>query len=359
VYPGTSLVLAFPEGWKTEEADPSFALELEAIALAAPESAGRPTMRVDGAGDAPMTGEGLHRSAKLALTPPTGAWTLRVEAPADGGWLLLRRLRIGNAADARVIFGEDGASSVPALAAGTTYAAPPPELPALPPFEAHEGSVARADLSGLGVPDTDALWKVGSVAGCSPLRVSEDGTLLPSPVVRLQDVIAKAKGAYAQVGSALYALGADGSSPAMNGRRYAAALEPTRACRGLRWVYPGDVATIQLPALALARLHAPATSLELGGAAVVPEGQSPEARLVVRIGDEVRLDTTFPLDTLAAKPPSWAFDPPLPRGPAPLRVEISTAADAPYLLLSSVALTAPASALPSAPAATKSAGGAP
>ncbi len=361
VYPGTSLTLSFADGWTSDEADPGFGVSVEAIALAAPEGAPMPTLRVDGAGPASHTpvalsGEGMHRAGAVRLTPPKGAWSIAVDAPADGGWILLRRVRIGNAADTRAIVGEDGPTAIAALAAGATYAAAPPELPAKTTFTAHEGAVAKADIATLGVPNTDALWKVGSVAGCSPIRLSEDGALMPNAVVRAQDVVAKGKGAYAQVGDTLFAIGADGTSPAENGRAYTVALEPTRACRGLRWLYPGDTATIKLPPMLLARLLGGIDTLEIGGAAVVAEGTSPEARVVVKVGDEVRLDGTFALATLAQTPPRWSFDPPLPRGPLPITVELSLPSTAPYMLVSSVALSEPGR--PAFPTTTAAAEGA-
>lgn len=346
VYPGTTLQLDFPEGWKSDAADPGFGVMLEALALAAPAQPGSVTMRV---GDSTVTlaQDGLHRAAAASLAPPAGPWSIVIDAPADGGWVYIQRLRIGNAADTRVIIGRDGPTAVPALNAYASYVGADgkpdaPVLPAAGAFAPHEGNVAKADVALLGVPDTDALWRVGSVAGCSPLRLSEDGVLLPNLVVRAQDVATKGNGAYTQVGQTLYALGSDGSSPAQNGRAYTVALEPTRACRGLRWVYPGDTLTLKLVPSLFSRLLGGIQRLEIGSAAVVPEGAAPEARVVVKVGAEVRLDTTFQIGL--PTPPSWTFDPPLPRGPDPVYVEVSLPADAPYLLLSSVALSEPGAA---------------
>ena len=351
VYPGTTLQLDFPEGWQSDAADPGFGVTLEALALAAPAQPGAVTMRV---GDSTVTlaQDGLHRAAAASIAPPAGPWSIVIDAPADGGWVYIQRLRIGNAADTRVIIGQDGPTAVPALTAYASYvgADGKPDAPVLPApgaFAPHEGNVAKADVAMLGVPDTDALWRVASVAGCSPLRLSEDGALLPNLVVRAQDVAAKGNGAYTQVGQTLYALGSDGSSPAQNGRAYTVALEPTRACRGLRWVYPGDTLTLKLTPNLLSRMLGGLQRLEIGSAAVVPEGAEPEARVVVKVGAEVRLETTFKLGM--ATPPSWTFDPPLPRGPEPVYVEVSLPADAPYVLLSSVAFSEPGAPGPGAP----------
>ena len=347
VYPGTTLRLDFSEGWKSDAADPGFGVTLEALALAAPAQPGTVTMRVADSAAAPLSQDGLHRSGAASIAPPSGAWSITIDAPADAGWVFIQRLRIGNAADTRVIIGQDGPTAIPALAASASYigADGKPDAPLLPAagaFTPQDGNVAKADVAMLGVPDTDALWKVSSVAGCSPLRVSEDGVLLKNPLVRAQDVVGN--GAYAQVGQTLYALGSDGSSPAQNGRAYTIALDPSRACRGLRWVYPGDTLTLKLTPNLVSRLLGGAQRLEIGSAAVVPDGASPEARVVVKVGTEVRLDTRFKLGMPA--PPSWTFDPPLPRGPDPVYVEISLAADAPYLLLSSVALSEPGAPAP-------------
>ena len=111
----------------------------------------------------------------------------------------------------------------------------------------------------------------------------------------------------------------------------------------------------------LAPLLADATRVEIGGVAVptaVVEGAPPttaEGTLRIRVGDDVYLDTTFPLANLATTPPAWTLDRPLPRGPEPVILELSIPPDAPYPLFTSLAVSEPGAlalgAAPEGPAA--------
>lgn len=346
VYPGTTLTMEFDEA----PAGGPFGVVIDVVRLGGgkaekgpkggPKVAGGasdPVVRVGDGPETTMTGVGVFRSAAFAAPAPTGPWRVSVRAPADGGYVLLRRLVVGNRDDARYIVGAAGGGSANVLSADSAYAAGPVALPPLgPPKEGPR--FTSWDLAGLPVPDTDALWKVASVSGCSPIRLTEDGTALPSPVVRERD-LKDGPGRYAQAGMTLFATASDGSSPASNGRAYAVALEATRRCRGLRWLYPGDVVTFTVRSELLGELTADATRFELG-AAVVGDNAG-EGTVRVRVGGDVYLDTTFSLATLNQTPPSWAFDRPVPRGPEPVTIELSIPATAPYLLLTSLGLSEP------------------
>jgi hypothetical protein len=365
VYPGTTLTMDFPEGYTGGAG--AYGVQVDAVVLGG--AAGVPTVRIGAGAEAPLIGVGLHRSASLAATAPTGPWSLSISTPADGGWLLLRRVAHGTAADPRFVVGGPGGSQVGVITADAAYAADPAPLgplgaptPGLPGGAAPAGAnaVATYDLGGRGLPDTRALWQAASVSGCAPVRVMEDGAALPTLVVRAEEV-GKAPGRFTQVGTQLIVTGSDGTAPGANGRTYAAVLEPTRKCRGLRWLYPGDVATFTVKPAVLAPLLADATRVEIGGVAVptaLAEGTpatTAEGTLRIRVGDDVYLDTTFPLANLATTPPAWTLDRPLPRGPEPVILELSIPPDAPYTLFTSLAVSEPGAlalgAAPEGPAA--------
>jgi hypothetical protein len=262
--------------------------------------------------------------------------------------VLLRRVVHGPPDAPGFVVGAPGPSSVGALATDAKYAPAPPALGALGAPVPADGATSTFALDPAAVPDTETLWKLASVAGCSPVRVSEDGTPLATPTVRPQDV-PKGKGRYAQRGTVLTVTGSDGTAPHANGRRYTASLDETRKCRGLRWLYPGDTVALTVKPALLAPLLADPTRIELGGAAVSVEDTAALGTIRVRVGDTVRLDATFPLRDLVVTPPAWSFDPPLPRGPAPIVIELSLPGDAPFTLVTSVSLSEPGT-LPSAPA---------
>ncbi|MFZ5481571.1 MAG: hypothetical protein ACOZNI_32715 [Myxococcota bacterium] len=332
VYPGTTLALEFEEPFAG-----AFGVAIDAVVYGEPKA--DPVVRL-GDVEAPMRGVGLHRSASLTAPAPGGPWSLTVSSPADGGWVLIRRLVYGNAADARFVVGSPGGTSVNVIATDGVYAAPPAPLAPLGPA-VDEAGIARWEIAG--VPDTKELWSVASVAGCSPVRVLEDGKPLATPVVRVEDV--KDAGKYTQVGTSLFARASDGGSPASNGRAYGAVLDETRRCRGLRWLYPGDALTLTVKPTFIASLLADPTEVEVGGAAV-GAGEA-EATLRVRVGDELFLEATFPVTALNSSPPRLPLARPLPRGPEPVTIELSTPPESPWVLVGSLALTEPgAIALP-------------
>ncbi|MDP2304677.1 MAG: hypothetical protein Q8P18_01450 [Pseudomonadota bacterium] len=363
VYPGTSLTFDFDAA---EEPAADRRIVVDAVVFGA--GTGAATARVGDGPEVPLAGVGLHRTATLvsptpAGSPPSGPWRLTISAPADGGWVLLRRVVYGTAEDPRFVVGAPGGSSVGIVTADVAYAAPPQPLGPLGVATPGAGGTATYDLGAMGVPDTRALWQLASVSGCSPVRVLEDGTPLPSPVVRAEEVT-KGPGRFAQVGTLLTVTGSDATAPGANGRAYTARLDESRRCRGLRWLYPGDTATFTVKPASLSPLLADATRVEIGGAAIVASnappaatvgasmgsvgatggtepGSGPQGTLRIHVGDTVYLDARFPLADLATTPPAWTIDPPLPRGTEPIVLELAIPPDAPYTLFTSLALSEP------------------
>jgi hypothetical protein len=331
VYPGTTVTLSF------EEPTSGPGVVVDALAFAGGK--GSPTAWIDSAPPSPFGGEAQHRS--IVLPPPrAGApWSLSIASPADGPYLLLRRVVHGPTDSPAYTIGAPGSNSVAVITADAKYAGPPPALPPLAAPAADGETTSTFALDPATVPDTEVLWKLASVAGCSPVRLSEDGKPLAAPTVRPKDVPAAA-GRYAQSGTTLTVTGSDQTAPHANGRAYAATLDETRRCRGLRWLYPGDSLTLTVKPSLLGPLLSDATRLELGGAAVA-EATPAIGRLRVSSGGTTYLDTTFSLQDLAATPPSWTIDPPLPRGPDPVIIDVSIPPDAPFTLLTSLALTEP------------------
>lgn len=342
VYPGTTLRFSFPEGYATaaEGAAPagpaSFGVSVTALSLGGTGATVRITSQ-EGEIGAPLTGAGEHTAAVLTPPAPTGPWTLTVTSPPDGPWVLLQRLVFGTKEDARHVIGAEGGTSLGIAASGdSTYAAPPP---ALGPLSAPTTLAAATpdaidlqqyDIRALGLPNTRLLYRVASVAGCSPIRVTSTGQPLPFVVTA---AAIEPTGGYAHVGDDLLV------SPGATD--LAVSLEPTRKCRALRWLYPGDALTLTASPAVLAGLHASPTHLSIGGAAVIEGPTDAVAQVRLYTGETLRLDTTFPLATLNQAPPSWVLEPPLDIDSAPVRLEIHTPSDAPWVLLSTATLSEP------------------
>jgi hypothetical protein len=79
---------------------------------------------------------------------------------------------------------------------------------------------------------------------CSPLRVLEDGVLLPHPNESCDDVQKQGRGRMCHTPDKVFFTASDGSNPFETGRDYRLALDPMRTCDGGLWAYPGDTARV-------------------------------------------------------------------------------------------------------------------
>jgi hypothetical protein len=232
VYPGTALRLEFPEAPFSE----SGSLRLHAHALAG----GAGEVRVVAAGaSVAVRRDGKRLAAQGGLPVVSGAWTVEIASPAGGPWLLIDELSVSAGAERWDVIGSAG-RTVSILAAPATYVGEPPALAPLSSPSPGKGLSATAPFDQLGLPDQGAVRAATGVGNCSPVRVSEDGKPLPEPNAPIADVEQKGGGRYAHGPGQLFLSSPYGSTPAANGRTYTAALDPTRACRQFRWLYPGD-----------------------------------------------------------------------------------------------------------------------
>ncbi len=334
VYPGTTLTLAFAEGWPPD--GPRFVVTATALALGG--SGGEATMTVTGSPVTTFHGAGEQVRGVVSAPSPNAAWNIEFTSPPAGPWVLLKRVSVGDGPDARTLIGAEGGTSA-ALLGGSpiTYATAPAVLPPLGVATPGEGELQRYDISGWGVPDTRNLFHIASVAGCSPIRVASEEPGASKRAFRVTEAQVRADGGYAHVGGTL--LIAPGSAGETAPEALAATLDPTRRCRGLRWMYPGDTLTLAVKPASMLALDGDPTRLEIGGAAVVKGASDALIRVRLFVGEEVRLDETFPITELNRAPPSWSLTPPLPREHADVRLELSSSAGDPWVLLTSVTLS--------------------
>jgi hypothetical protein len=159
-------------------------------------------------------------------------------------------------------------------------------------------------------------------------------------VAREQD-LDRGAGTLAQVGTDLL-LRVAGSAAAADAGSYRVFLDPARKCQSMRWLYPGDRLQVEVTPLRAATLLGPVDRVELGGVTFPSNGEVSTAalgRLEISAGSSTLLDATFDLRDLAAAPPSWTLDPPIAPG-MPLTLAVSTAATAPFTLLTSIEISA-------------------
>lgn len=336
VYPGTTLRAEVVEGW--EGPGEGFAVRVEAV-VALPGAAPA-TLAWDG-GVGPLRGDGTAAAVTVAGEAPRGPWGVEVRSPPDGPWLLVRRMVAGTGAEPWHLLGSvDTGTTVDFLKGKAIFPAEVPHVGPLGPISPTADGGWRFDTSALGVPDSEVINARSGLNRCSPARVSEDGVPLAAPNIGLGK-LAETDGAYAHTAAGILFNTSDRSAPTTNGRAYTAALDPGRMCATSRWLYPGDVTRFRVGPRQLWALATGATHLRLS--AVSFDGGSPAAALTARlfVGGEAVFTTTLPLAGIDAAPADHALPAPVGRDSEDVFVELSVPPDAPFTLVSALALMQP------------------
>lgn len=226
-------------------------------------------VQLEGRTDGPQTLVDLH--------PPVPRGPFVIEARGPG---LITALAVGEGAP-RLLVGHRSdlrADRLPLLATpevfdGEVYfEAPQPRFASPPPPVGRARRPFAQGPQGTGSYDVGPLRAISDQATrsltpfgarCSPLRVSEDGVLLPLPNVGCAEVRQRRNGRSCHSDQQLAFAASDLSNPARNGRSYQLELDPERRCDGGFWLYPGDAATLEAPPARLLELRAGVRSLAL------------------------------------------------------------------------------------------------
>lgn len=111
-------------------------------------------------------------------------------------------------------------------------------------------------------------------ARCSPVRVLEDGALLPTANVGCKEVRDLGEGRSCHPEGRVFFAASDRTHPRTNGRRYTLTLDPERRCDGGFWAYPGDALALQVPPDRLRELRDGVARVEVQASAVQREPTS-------------------------------------------------------------------------------------
>ncbi len=314
VPPGTRLVLDVAEPWGEEE------LVVNVKARVFGEGAGE--LEVPGTGRLPLGDEELS----LRGAAPAGSWRVILSSPSGGPALLVEHLGLGEGDRRELVVAQATAGSV-RLFDDVTLVEGGAALSADEPKNVGKSYVITLApaLSALG---NDRLTESGRLP-CSPLRVADaEGTL---PVVKVNELRSGAAGSAASRGLLSF-------NPPVGraGEGFRLKLDTDRRCRGTRyWIYPGDQLQSAARSVQLKKLGG-----ELGAvlidAGVLGEGSG---SLTVRLSAN---DTVFDAELSLAALAAGAHELPLPhglRGDKALSISLSTASDAPFVLVESVVVT--------------------
>lgn len=157
----------------------------------------------------------------------------------------------------------------------TFAAAAPPMARPRRAFASGPGGTALYDLPRLGeIADPATRSHTPRGARCSPVRVYEDDRVLPRPNVGCAEVKQLRSGRMCHAERQIRFSASDTTNPVRNGRSYHLGLDEDRACDGGFWLYPGDVATLEVEPARLLELREGATALALDVAFPTPKPDS-------------------------------------------------------------------------------------
>lgn len=326
VYPGTAVRLAFDEPWDAGRGP--LVVEVEARVI----GAGAPTVRVAGEERA-LEGEGDDRTVRVSVpAPPTGPWTVEIASPAEGPWVAIERVAVGEGAERVHLIGREPAP-VRLTQGRTTWTGTPPTLAHGDAVEVRSEKLRALALPGLDFLADEVLSQRLGVADCSPVRLFADGKKLTAPHAPVHAIEGLGGGRYHHAADALLFGAPHELAPA--GAAYTAALDPERKCESGLWLYPGDTLVGLAIPKELGTLGHGASRLALTAHAFHPADATPEPLHVrLKVKDEVRVDADVPVDRLDGTAVVFPLEPALSPRTTRVELEISTPTDGAWVLLS-------------------------
>jgi hypothetical protein len=356
VWPGTTVRYDVDHAWDLPPR--AFQVSLRALAMSADKAAAH--VRVLGQ-ELDVDAHGARMYGVLGPNAPDQPWSLGFQVPVGAPPVLLHHLAVGAAPATATLLGAPetmyGGSvrfiggRVEDTFSTAVYDAAPKFAPV--DVEVRKapqklGQIALPRLTELAdSPDSDSLRP----NDCSPVRVLEDGVVLPVPHAVCQDVLTKGQGRYCHAGETVYVSSTDDTSPLNNGRSYSMALDPTRACatwtqarettlRGSWWLYPGDAGQYAVPTRRLATFREGANLLELS---VIPHVADPKValRLVLLADGQPVMDVPWTLSPGTRRPHNgrFAIDPPLPVGAKEVVLRVENPDESSFVLVSMATLS--------------------
>ncbi len=318
--PGERVTVAAPEPWPAEAG--RFAVWLSAESVGERDTAPF-TLTLDEHPVPIVRGRAVSRGdrvvqqwhARTALPAPEGPSTLTVAASRSGPGVRLRAIAFGEYGRLHYAVGDDDALHGVQLdllggGGGVELETPRPaaRVPrARRPLVPRPDRVAAFDTARLAFLSDEALQApVSGSAPCSPLRVAEDGVLLPFPNAPCGAVRSRGHGRTCHTREMLFLTASDGTDPARNGRDYELRLASSRACGEQVFLYPGDLLRFSVAPDRVARFDRGARFLTIRARSL----QRSETELAVRlsVGEDTVLDRRFDGRRFERGPVTLRFD---------------------------------------------------
>ena len=246
IYPGTDVTLRFADAW--DGSPELFTIKVTSEAFSA--ATGTPTIRYNEDEATPLPRSGNRHKLSLSPAPPNGEWSVTIASPADGPYLLLQGLVVGEGFGASTIIGTTADSRGVAirLIGGMHTEGIKPVYPEEPPPLFTPEKIRRGNRM-------SALYKVPTFSyisdkatknrtpfgnSCSPIRIAENDRIISSPHHTCVDVNARGRGRMCHQEDNIYFSASDNTYPGSNERTYELRLDTDRQCLRAWWLYPQD-----------------------------------------------------------------------------------------------------------------------
>ncbi len=338
VYPGTSLRF---DVQGLADAAGAVAVDVGLEPLVGP-AAGAVVRVQDQAVELASSGRFLQASASVGA--PGQPWSVVIDSPADGPWLLVRHIAVRAGDDDVDLIGRAELMQPPAVDfltnAKQSEATTEGEHPGFP-FELEpfgKKGAAQGTVEGIEELHAEAIAARVACGSCSPLRLAEDGVARGKPA-RFCGAVAKAEPGAWCIKDGAFLFTADDGAPVLESRRdFRLALQPERVIKLYRWVYPGDLTRVPLPNLRRRELRDGASWLRLEGIAMAGERQEGELTLRLLVGGEPAYQESLPVRAFDEGPVERDLGGLVELRGKTVTLELSSEPDAPFLLLTAAVI---------------------
>lgn len=224
---------------------------------------------------------------------------------------------------------------------------PPPALArADRPFAKGRGRLLYFATENLGyLNDAATIELTPHASRCSPIRVLEQGKLLPGANSACEVAARQGKGRSCHTPDKLFFTTSDDTSPYTTDRSYTLALDPDRSCDAALWLYPGDSAKLSMRPVDAGLLSRGAGAVRVvaydvgSGGVVAPTDAVRTGALGIQVkaANLVRVDEPVAVDSLSERSPVLVLQPRIAPHPGNVTVELTNDSDE-FLLITSVRL---------------------
>lgn len=335
VYPGTSAQIEFDQVWEAG----AFVVSVSALAFG--NSGGMPFLQVSGSETVRMSGSGnLFRGEYRGPAPHQPVWSVQVTSPVDGPFLLLRGLTIGEGERASTVLGRSTSEKgVSLLMVGLrkppveyTWESAPPRLPGEKAV-LYKGMI-KIPLKGMEFLLGANIKKVTESKGCNPIELLQNGSPSTLAYTSCSKLMAVETPGWCMGRGGMHIRPDQISELQTSENEWSIRLLENRECADVRFLYPGDRMHIRVRKEVFS---VGADLLRVLGHIIEEGEKDAEIHLKLTVRDVTILEESRKMSALKE---GLDFDlgGRIPPDETQIELLVTSPADAPYFIMSSIAL---------------------